>query len=415
MEILTEFDGLLDALSKVNLNESVMPYVNGVLVDDVAYNKVQKLLQCPEMVSAHKYLLDCDLEHLDEEDSTKIDRLYNLAVQRGFVQNDLTDWDKELDIQDINNIVNDQTITTQTSAPAPAADAGQDACWAVIYSATAADGSLKTGEAYSDAESLNAAKADAKAKLANIGYSNISILAIEKCAENKPACGCCCDTTAYVVVNEEDDKDGKDEEQKNDDDADSSVVDVEDEVIDITSDDIDDDDEGDRFEPPAEDDEADDAEEKAEDDEEDGSEEDNSEEKKELTDAEKKELKDEYISQFRKLIGKYEVSFNELPLEDKIEFLTKLSKSRDGKPEDFEFMTTEEIEQLNNVVVKDEDADESRGEEDDDEFKPPAEDDDSEEKSEEAEEGEDEDDKFEPPADDEDEEKSDEKKDDEDK
>lgn len=412
MEILTEFDGLLDALSKVNLNESVMPYVNGVLVDDVAYNKVQKLLQCPEMVSAHKYLLDCDLEHLDEEDSTKIDRLYDLAVQRGFVKNDLTDWDKELDNQDINNIVNDQTCTTQTSATA---DGGQDACWAVIYSATAGDGSLKTGEAYSDAESLDAAKADAKAKLANIGYSNISILAVEKCADNKPACGCCCDTVASVVVNEDDDKDGKDEEQKDDDDnADNSADDdVEDEVIDITS--AEDEDEGDKFEPPADDDDdasesEDDAEEESEEDEEDASE-----EKKELTDAEKKELKDEYTSQFRKLIGKYEVSFNELPLEDKIEFLTKLSKSRDGKPEDFEFMTTEEIEQLNNVVVKDEDADEGSDEDKGDKLEPPADDDSSEEKSEEGEEGEDEGDKFEPPADDEDEEKSDEKKDDEDK
>ena len=40
MEILTEFDELQEALKKVNMDESVMPYVNGILVDDVAYNKV---------------------------------------------------------------------------------------------------------------------------------------------------------------------------------------------------------------------------------------------------------------------------------------------------------------------------------------------------------------------------------------
>lgn len=39
MEILTEFDGLQEALKKVKMDESVMPYVNGRLVDDGAWNK----------------------------------------------------------------------------------------------------------------------------------------------------------------------------------------------------------------------------------------------------------------------------------------------------------------------------------------------------------------------------------------
>ena len=62
MEILTEFDELQEAMKQINLNESVMPYINGVLVNDVSYNKVQKLLECPEMISAHKYLYDLDLD-----------------------------------------------------------------------------------------------------------------------------------------------------------------------------------------------------------------------------------------------------------------------------------------------------------------------------------------------------------------
>lgn len=85
MEILTEFEGLQEAFRKVKMNESVMPYVNGVLVDDVAYNKVHKILNCPEMVSAHKYLLELDLEHLDEEDKDKVTKLYDLGVKRGFI------------------------------------------------------------------------------------------------------------------------------------------------------------------------------------------------------------------------------------------------------------------------------------------------------------------------------------------
>lgn len=62
MEILTEFDELQEAMKRINLDESVMPYVNGRLVDSGSYNKVQKILDCPEMISAHKYLYNLDLD-----------------------------------------------------------------------------------------------------------------------------------------------------------------------------------------------------------------------------------------------------------------------------------------------------------------------------------------------------------------
>lgn len=73
MEILTEFDELQAALAKVNMDESVLPYVNGRLVDDAAFNKTQKILNCPEMISAHKYLYNLDMDQLTEEDVGKID------------------------------------------------------------------------------------------------------------------------------------------------------------------------------------------------------------------------------------------------------------------------------------------------------------------------------------------------------
>ena len=47
-----------------------------------------------------------------------------------------------------------------------------------MYSATK-DGEVKTGESYSNATNPRAAKADVYAKLSNIGYDNIAILAIE--------------------------------------------------------------------------------------------------------------------------------------------------------------------------------------------------------------------------------------------
>ena len=94
MEILTEFDGLQEALKKVKMDESVMPYVNGRLVDDAAFNKTQKILDCPEMISAHKYLYNLDMDQLTEEEINKIDQLYKLGCDRGFIVDDLTDWDK---------------------------------------------------------------------------------------------------------------------------------------------------------------------------------------------------------------------------------------------------------------------------------------------------------------------------------
>ena len=82
MEILTEFDGLQEALKKVKMDESVMPYVNGRLVDDAAFNKTQKILDCPEMISAHKYLYNLDMDQLTEEEINKIDQLYKLGCDR---------------------------------------------------------------------------------------------------------------------------------------------------------------------------------------------------------------------------------------------------------------------------------------------------------------------------------------------
>jgi len=93
MEIITELDGYQAALSKINMNESVMPYVNGRLVSDKAYNKVQKILNCPEMIASHKYLYNLDLDQLTEDEESKIDQLYALGCDRGFIIDDLTKYD----------------------------------------------------------------------------------------------------------------------------------------------------------------------------------------------------------------------------------------------------------------------------------------------------------------------------------
>ena len=62
MEILTELDGLQEALKKVKMDENLLPYVNGRLCDSGAWNKTQKILNCPEMITAHKYLYNLDMD-----------------------------------------------------------------------------------------------------------------------------------------------------------------------------------------------------------------------------------------------------------------------------------------------------------------------------------------------------------------
>lgn len=84
----TEFDELQDALSRVRLDENAMPYYRGRLVEHVdSYNKIQKLLACNEMESAHKYLYDLDIENLEDDEIEKVDKLFDIGVKKGYIDN----------------------------------------------------------------------------------------------------------------------------------------------------------------------------------------------------------------------------------------------------------------------------------------------------------------------------------------
>ena len=168
------------------MNESVLPYVKGRLVNESAYNKTQKILNCPEMISAHKYLYELDMDQLTDDDTEKIDKLYDLGVKRGFIIDDLTDWDAEGGDEEVeDDLTVDIEQPVAQKQPQNTLFKAKIPCWTVIYSATK-DGDIKTGEAYSNAVSITAAKADVNAKLSQCGYDNITILAIENCM-NAPA------------------------------------------------------------------------------------------------------------------------------------------------------------------------------------------------------------------------------------
>lgn len=387
MEILTEFDGLQEALKKVKMDESVMPYVNGRLVDDAAFNKTQKILDCPEMISAHKYLYNLDMDQLTEEEINKIDQLYKLGCDRGFIIDDLTDWDKQDTPEQAET---KQEVKVEEPVEKPVGGTlfrAKVPCWTVIYSATSKDGSIKTGEAYSNAISASAAKADVNAKLSRIGYSNISILAIEA----TDACDCtaakACAEDEEVVeddmldgrvhnnhVSEADDEEepaedeGSEEEEETEEDNEEESSEEESSEEDSTKEEKTEDTKSEESaEADAEEDEddseeeesSDDSEEEEEEEEEsseegdDEDDEDDGEEKEELDANEKAELKDKYRKTFKNVLVKckFETSFNDLTLEQKVKFFTELSKAW-KKNEPTEFMTDKEVEQLNNIVVK---------------------------------------------------------------
>ena len=85
---LTEFDEIQAAFRRVRLDENCMVYRNGMLLEHQdTYNKIQKLLNAPEMSEAHRYLYDLDVECLSEDEIERVDKLFDLGVKKGYIDN----------------------------------------------------------------------------------------------------------------------------------------------------------------------------------------------------------------------------------------------------------------------------------------------------------------------------------------
>lgn len=372
---LTEFDEIQAAFRKVRLDENCMVYRNGMLLEHQdTYNKIQKLLNAPEMSEAHRYLYDLDVECLSEDEIERVDKLFDLGVKKGYIDNS---FEEELEKSENPDAIiateepekaAEVEMTTETpvedrSVPIP--------CWTILYSATK-NGETKCGECYSNAISVSAAKTDCLAKLERFGYGNISILAIEagdsdcaKMTENEMRKGRT--DTLSITEAEEEDETGEDVSDTGDD---SAETDGDTAGDDIAGDDAGDDAEG---ESGGEDDadntgngegnedETDDDTENDETDSDDsdsddsGSDDgvDNSDEGKELSDEEKSALKDEYKSTFREVMlsCKFEGrSFIDLTIPEKTQFFSALNvKWKKNDPKDF--MSEEEQDQLESIVV----------------------------------------------------------------
>lgn len=184
MSSKTEFEIYQEAFEKINWKEAVAPVVRGVmLVEDSqveAYNKIQKLLNSTGMESCHQFLLDLDPSELTEAEATKVNNLFKLAQERGVVETDEDDEDTATEEKPVDE--EDLIFTTPVQQPKPPVikpePAQPSSAFTILYSAMR-NGSIKTGEAFSNALDTRSAKADVISKLERAGYQNISILAIE--------------------------------------------------------------------------------------------------------------------------------------------------------------------------------------------------------------------------------------------
>ncbi len=404
---MNDFDIWQRALKKIDLTTAVAPVVRGVmLVEDNqvdAYNKIQKLLGCPELEASHRFLYSLDPTELTEAESTKIANLYRLGLERGFISDDEDeddDSDSETDERGDNEETNEcgdedtssnslasMTQNAPVSVPEPSVPA---TAYTVLYSAMR-NGEVKTGEAFSNAITTRSAKADVISKLERAGYQNISILAIEA---GDPDAKDCPNTYQkmsdisvpdYSVseddyldgrhhnfhVDEADDKkDDEESDNKDSDTSDEEKTDDKSEEKDDKSDGKADDKKEDKDEDkPEKKEDAEEPDEKLKDDakdDEDSEDDENSDEesdetsnnkkddKKELSTEQKGQLKDSYKKAFKAALQKckFETSFSELSLEQKIDFFTALAKAWGDKADPSKFMTDKELDQLEKITVK---------------------------------------------------------------
>ena len=167
--IFNEFDLYRAALKKINLNESALPLYKGrILSENVeAYEKAQKILNCKGLEKCHRWVYDLDFENLDESEVTKLNNLFQLGIDNGFID-DETDTDQEETSQEV--VVQDpEPAVEEPVEEEPKTKEAPMAAYTVVYSAMR-DGELKTGEAYSNSINTRSAKADVISKLEKAGY-----------------------------------------------------------------------------------------------------------------------------------------------------------------------------------------------------------------------------------------------------
>ena len=391
MKYYSDYSDLQEALAKVDKFGAVTfnSAKTGNMIFEESqvemYNKIQRLLNCDAMESAHGYLYNLDPEELTEAEASKVNNLWKLGCEKGFIE-DFTEDEEAEDKKDVkecdavqaqaSNLTPATPAQQQVAANALQAMRKQDA-FTILYSAMR-DGSVKTGEAYSNAINPRSAKMDVISQLERAGYSNISILAIE-CGD-PDCCGTDCvntyvkqadmtpvatqsvaeipDYAADISVEAEEDKDvseteNVDEADKKEDDAADDVEKADDKEADKAENTDKEDAETDKKEEKSE--KAEEPDEKLKDDADAEKKAADAEDDEKLDAAEKTALKDNYKKAFKAAMLKCKFedrAFEDLTLDEKIQFFTALSTAWGSKADHSKFMEPKEVEQLEKIKVK---------------------------------------------------------------
>ena len=393
MKYYSDYSDLQEALAKVDKFGAVTfnSAKTGNMIFEESqvemYNKIQRLLNCDAMESAHGYLYNLDPEELTEAEASKVNNLWKLGCKKGFIE-DFTEDEEAEDKEDVeecdavkvqaSNLTPATPAQQQVAANALQAMRKQDA-FTILYSAMR-DGSVKTGEAYSNAINPRSAKMDVISQLERAGYSNISILAIE-CGD-PDCCGADCANTYVkqadmtpvatqsvaeipdyaedVSLEAEEDKDDSetenvDEADKKEDDAADDTEKADDKEADKAEDaDKEEDAEADKKEDKKSE-KAEEPDEKLKDDADAEKKADDAEDDEKLDAAEKTALKDSYKKAFKAAMLKCKFedrAFEDLTLDEKIQFFTALSTAWGSKADPSKFMEPKEVEQLEKIKVK---------------------------------------------------------------
>lgn len=340
---------------------------------DETYNKIQKILECPEMEKSHPYLYSLDMENVNEDDEKKINAIYDLAVSRGIID----EVEKEIKGDDVTNECDD-VDSSLCGGPSDALTGQEMKCgekpeapinnFTVLYSGMK-DGTVKTGEFYSQATDIESAKEDCMSSMTSAGYTDMRVLAIEQNVQG--VVGGVKDEPAgvdYYDVYREDDSAEFEKQETGDEDTEVKEEPAKEEpkkeeepkkdeekpdVSDKGSEGDEKDDGSEKDDKTEKQDEPDSEETDGEEDSEEEKQNDDADKDEELTAEQKTTYKDEYTKLFKATLKKMKLgkSVQDMSLEEKTNFWTELAKKW-TKADPSKFLSDKDQEKLNKTVVK---------------------------------------------------------------
>ena len=89
------------------------------------------------MCEAHRYLYDLDVECLSEDEIKRVDKLFDLGVKKGYIDNSFEEELEKSENPDAVVADEEPEKTVEIAAPAENHDINmQIPCWTILYSAT---------------------------------------------------------------------------------------------------------------------------------------------------------------------------------------------------------------------------------------------------------------------------------------